>query len=86
MRVEIAPSAARDLRRLPVGVRQRLAVAILSLGDQPRPPGVRKIRGAERAFRIRVARYRVIYDVYDHEQLVVILAVGPRNEGTYRGY
>lgn len=87
-RLEVSPTADRDLERLRGRIRrqdfERLRVAIRSLADEPRPHGVRKVKGAERAYRIRVGNYRVVYDVYDNEQLVLILQVARRTETTYR--
>lgn len=83
-RVELAPAARRDLRRLPVAVQQRLAGPILALADTPRPPGVRKVRGQVCTWRLRVGTYRVIYDVDDSDRLVVVLVVDRRSETTYR--
>ena len=83
-RVELAPAAQRELRRLPPEVQARLAVPIRDLGEDPRPIGVRKLRGEDRAWRIRVGPYRVVYDVYDDRELVVVLKVGRRRESTYR--
>ena len=87
-RLEVSPAADRDLDRLKKRVErhnfERLRVAIRGLADEPRPQGVRKIRGAERAFRIRVGSYRVIYEVYGNESLVLILQVVRRTEATYR--
>ncbi len=82
-RVELAPAAQRDLRRLPPDIRQRLQTAILSLAREPRPPGVRKIEGQENAYRARVGAFRIIYDGYDRDQLVLILRVSRRTERTY---
>ncbi len=48
------------------------------------PQGVRKIKGAERAYRIRAGNYRVVYEIYDNENLVLILHIGLRTETTYR--
>lgn len=84
-RVEIAPAAERDIRRLPQGVRERLEPVILALAEDPRPRGVRKIRGTEYCYRLRVGPYRVIYDVLDARQLAIVLGVGRRTESTYRG-
>lgn len=83
-RVELAPAAERDLRRLPPEIRRRLQTAILPLAREPRPPGVRKIEGQENAYRVRVGAYRIIYDVYDSDQLVLVLRVSRRRERTYR--
>ena len=63
---------------------ERIRTAIRSLVEQPRPYGVQKIRGQERVYRIRVGNYRVIYEVYDKENVVLISRVLRRNEGTYR--
>ncbi|MBI2911169.1 MAG: type II toxin-antitoxin system RelE/ParE family toxin [Chloroflexi bacterium] len=83
-KVEFSPAAARELRRLPAPVRGRLEPAILGLGSDPRPSGVRKIQGSARAYRIRLGEYRVVYNVYEDEKLVVVLRVGRRSERTYQ--
>ena len=87
-RVEISPAADRDLEKLKSQIRmqdfERLRNAVRSLAGEPRPRGVRKIRGTEKAYRIRVGNYRVVYDVYDSDNLVLILQVARRSETTYR--
>ena len=87
-RLEVSPAADRDLERLKRRIQrrnfERLRTAIRSLADEPRPHGVRKIEGAERAYRIRVGDYRVVYEIYDRESLVLILQVARRTETTYR--
>lgn len=87
-RLEVSPSADRDLGKLKGRIRKqdfvRLRVAIRSLADEPRPQGVRKIKGTERAYRIRVGSYRVVYEVYNEDNLVLIIQVARRSETTYR--
>ena len=87
-RVEISPAADRDLEKLKGRIRmqdfERLRNAVRSLAENPRPQGVRKIRGVEKAYRISVGNYRVVYDVYDSDNLVLILQVARRSETTYR--
>ncbi len=87
-RVEVAPAAERDLERLGRRVQrrtfERLRAAISGLASEPRPHGVRKIEGAERAYRIRVGDYRAVYEIYDRDDLVVILQVSRRTGTTYR--
>ena len=83
-RVELAPAAQRELRRLPPEVHGRLAGPIQALRENPRPIGVRKLRGENRTWRIRVGAYRVVYDVYDDQEVVVVLRVTRRRESTYR--
>ena len=87
-RIEVSPAADRDLDRLKRRIQrldfERLRTAIGNLADDPRPHGVRKIKGAETAYRIRVGDYRVVYEVYDRDSLVLILQVVRRTETTYR--
>jgi mRNA interferase RelE/StbE len=88
-RVEVSPAADRDLEKLKARIRtqdfERLRDAIRSLAQNPRPQGVRKIKGTDKAYRIRVVKYRVVYDVYDSAKLVLILQIARRSEATYRG-
>jgi len=87
-RIEISPAADRDLEKLKGRIRmqdfERLRNAIRSLAGEPRPQEVRKIRGAEKAYRIRVGNCRVVYDVYDTDNLLLILQAAHRSETTYR--
>jgi mRNA interferase RelE/StbE len=87
-RLEVSPAADRDLAKLKGRIRrqdfERLRDAVRSLAEEPRPQNVRKIRGAEKTFRIRVGGYRVVYEVYDNERLVLILQVVRRTEATYQ--
>ena len=87
-RIEVSPAAYRDLLKLKERIQrhslERLRAAIRSLAGEPRPHGVRKIKGSERTYRIRTGNYRIVYEVYDKENLVLILHVGRRTETTYR--
>ncbi len=87
-RIEVAPAADRDLQKLQDRIRRqdfdRLSNAINKLSMEPRPNGVRKIEGTGTAYRIRVGDYRVVYDIYDDQKLVLILQVTRRSETTYK--
>jgi len=82
-RVELAPAAQRQLRRLPPGDAARLRGPILALAIEPRPPGVVKLGGTD-FWRIRVGALRIVYLIADEENLVVVLRVARRSESTYR--
>ena len=87
-RLEVSPAADRDLEklkgRIPRHDLERLSSAIRGLADEPRPHGVRKIQGTDTAYRIRVGDYRVVYELYDAQNLVLMLQVARRTETTYR--
>ena len=82
-RLELAPAAQRQLRRLPPGDAARLRGPILALAIDPRPPGATKLAGTE-FWRLRIGDLRVIYVIEDDGRLVVVLEVARRSESIYR--
>jgi mRNA interferase RelE/StbE len=82
-RVELAPAAQRQLRRLPPGEAARLRGPILALAIDPRPPGVTKLAGTD-LWRLRVGDLRIIHLIDEAANLVVVLKVARRSESTYR--
>ncbi|MCH7640257.1 MAG: type II toxin-antitoxin system RelE/ParE family toxin [Bacteroidetes bacterium] len=78
-RVEILRRAEKSLRKLPRHEFERVRDAIRALGDDPRPVGCKKLVGRD-GWRIRVGRYRVIYEIEDTIRIVLILDVGHRRE------
>lgn len=82
-RVDLAPAAQRQLRRLPPGEAARLRGPILSLALEPRPPGSLKLAGSD-FYRLRVGDARVVYAIDDSTRVVVVLRVARRAEATYR--
>ena len=76
----IKRSAERDLRRLPRALFERVNERILSLRDDPRPHGVRKLAGALEGWRIRVGDYRILYQIDDDTHMVTIVRVKHRRK------
>lgn len=84
-RIKITDDAARDVLRLPGNVRQRARRIINALADDPRPTGAKALRGAPEYYRIRLEDWRIIYQLFENHQVVLVLRVrrksGPE---TYR--
>ena len=78
-RVEILPAAVRQLGRIDFGPRRRLDTAIRELADDPRPPGCRKLTGAE-AYRVRVGDYRILDEIEDAVLRILVVKVGHRRD------
>ena len=79
--VSLEKSAARFLLRLrDAKLKARLDEAVESLGDEPRPPGCRKLAGTSDRYRVRVGDYRIIYRVDDGKVTVLVLVIGHRRE------
>ena len=57
----------------------KIKETIYGLADNPRPQGYKKLKGRE-GYRIRVADYRIIYDIFDNILLVNIIDLGHRKD------
>lgn len=79
-RIEFARSAERDLRRIDRQIVPRIVSAIAVLETDPRPPGTKKLVGADRTYRLRVGDYRVIYTVGDSIFIVSVDRIRHRRE------
>ena len=77
--VRIKRSAARDLADIPQGVRTRISSSIDNLSEQPLAgsPLKGELRGLRR---LRVGDYRVVYELLEDEQAVLVLRVAHRRE------
>jgi mRNA interferase RelE/StbE len=73
----------KDLAGIPADQQDAIRAAISSLGGDPRPLGSKRLKGQRRSEnfrRLRVSRYRVIYDVDDDARVVRIVLVGLRRD------
>ena len=82
-RVDLAPAAQRQLRKLPPGAAGSLRGPILALAIEPRPPGAVRLEGSD-LWRLRVGNLRIVFAIDDVARLVVVLRVARRAESTYR--
>ena len=79
-RIEVAPAAVRQLRKLDHPARRRVQAAVELLAAEPRPPGAKKLVGGEGEWRVRTGDYRVVYEIQDQVLRVLVLAVGHRRD------
>jgi mRNA interferase RelE/StbE len=78
--IQFKPAAVRQLEKLPRPIRNRGALKIDNLRDDPFPAGCKKLAGLPDTWRIRVGDYRVIYQVHQGVLLILVLTVGHRRE------
>ena len=78
--ITFAQSARKDLERLSASIVNRVFPKIEALAQNPRPSGCRKLQGVENLWRIRAGDYRVVYQVFDEELVVDIVAVRHRGK------
>jgi mRNA interferase RelE/StbE len=78
--VIVERQAEKTLRRLPKEILSRVDRLLLSLAEDPRPVGCKKLRGYENLYRLRVGDWRLIYAIEDDELVVLVIEISPRGE------
>ena len=76
----LKPSVLKDFRRLPNDAAERVLARVNALVDHPFPPGVVKLSGAERLYRIRIGDYRAVYEVDPIRRAIIVHYVRHRRD------
>jgi mRNA interferase RelE/StbE len=75
----IKPSAVKELETLPLKIRRQVVKRIQGLAAEPSPFGSEKLSGLEK-YRLRQGDHRILYEIDDNEQSVVIVKIAHRRE------
>ena len=78
--LQIKQSAQKELDALDDRLFSRLDRKILTLAENPRQPGCKKLRGYRDYWRIRVGDWRVVYVIDDASKLVTVTRIAHRRE------
>ncbi len=78
-KILIKPPAAKDLDSLPDKEVKKVLTHISQLSNEPRPVGVQKLTDKE-GYRIRSGKYRVLYEIDDKTQRVMIYRIKHRKD------
>ena len=85
-RVELLPSARRELLALRNPVQDRVRRSIRALSEDPTPADSIAMRGKGLGLhRLRVGTYRVVYRLQEHRVTVLVIRIGHRSE-VYSGW
>ena len=76
-KISIRKRAIKALENIPDPFYTKIRQEILLLAVNPRPLGYIKLKGRE-AYRIRVADYRIIYQILDEIMIVDVIDLGHR--------
>jgi len=82
-RVEVAPAAVRQSRKLDPSARRKVQAAIKLLAEQPRPSRANMVVG-EGEWRVRTGDYRVVYEIHDDDVLLVLVVAIDHRGDIYR--
>ena len=77
--IEFSRSARKDLQALPAEIQDRIIEAIEALKLNPHPPGSIKLKGAK-SNRLRIGKYRAIYEIQEEKIVVFIVRVRHRKD------
>jgi len=78
--VEFTAGAAKEIRNLDTGARKRIVASIAGLAADTRPVGCKKLVGEQNAWRVRIADYRILYEIHDEVLTVIVVRVAHRRE------
>jgi mRNA interferase RelE/StbE len=79
-KVVVKPSVEKDIRPIPVRVIEKIFKKIDELKTNPYPKQSVKISGSKRQFRLRVSDYRIIYEVDNQSNLIIIHYIRHRRD------
>jgi mRNA interferase RelE/StbE len=73
-------SVLKDIRRIPKNILRSIQDRIGALATTPLPPGAEPIEGYAHHYRIRIGRYRVVYEVATAIRIITIVKIGHRKD------
>jgi mRNA interferase RelE/StbE len=72
---------AKSLATLPKGAVEKIDKVVAGLSENPRPIGVKMLRGRlKEGWRMRVGDYRILYRIDDEAHEVRVFEIGHRRE------
>jgi mRNA interferase RelE/StbE len=80
----ITGPAQKDFQKLPQKDRVRAKIGLIEMQNDPFEGDIKRLKGKPDAWRRRVGSYRIIYDLYFDQRLIVILAIIRRTSTTYK--
>jgi len=78
-KLQIKPSAVKELEALPPKERRRIVSKIRKLSADPRPSGSEKLSGHQ-LYRARQGNYRILYATEDADLLLAVVKIGHRRD------
>ncbi len=85
--VEFKKSAKKELDELPGDYRTKIIEAAKFLSNEPYPfkfYDIRKVKGREGIYGIRIGKYRFLYEIFKEQRLILIFKVEQKTDTTYK--
>ena len=80
--VKFTKSARKEFQRLPKRIQARVVEALSFLAGNPYSEllQIKKLRGVDELYRIRIGDYRLAYTIQAEELIVIRITIGQRRE------
>lgn len=81
-KVEITTSAAKEFKKLPKLIKEKVKEMVGFLEQNPRSEflNIKKMKGPADLYRVRIGDYRVVYEIKDNKFVILIIKLGHRKE------
>jgi mRNA interferase RelE/StbE len=76
----LGPGAKKFLRNANKELQKRILGEIKKLSGGPKPYGSIKVLGEENLYRFRIGKYRVLYEIYYEEEIILIAKIDKRDK------
>ncbi len=77
--IRITKKSQKVLSKIPSHYQENIITRIRNLSANPHPEGCKKLTGRD-AWRIRVAQYRILYEINQNELIILIIKIGHRKD------
>ncbi|MCX9012922.1 MAG: type II toxin-antitoxin system RelE/ParE family toxin [Candidatus Methanoperedens sp.] len=84
--VFLSNAAQKSLKNLDKRIVERAKKALLTLKTSPLPIkeyDIKKLSGEKDTYRLRISRYRIVYDIDWDNKAVTVIKIDKRDEKTY---
>ena len=81
--LQLAGPAQKHFQNLPQKDQARVKAALVAMEQNPFHGDIKRLKGESTAWRRRVGNYRILYDLYFEQHLIVVAAILRRNSTTY---
>ncbi len=81
-RVEFTKSAKKEFDKIPTKMQDKMVEALSLLAQNPYSEllKVKKLKGAEALYRIRLGDYRIVYEIRNGQLVILVIKIGHRRE------
>lgn len=83
----LSNAAKKALKNLDKRIVEKAKKALLTLKTSPLPIkdyDIKKLAGEEDTYRLRISRYRIVYDIDWGNKVITVIKIDKRDEKTYR--